>query len=575
MSNASVRKQVDERVSAALAEAGVAAPRAIVQPASKPEFGHYQANGVMAAAKQMGEKPRDLAERTVGHLNTAGMIDRVEVAGPGFLNIWLSDACLESLLSDEDPALQPAAQAETVVVDYSSPNLAKEMHVGHLRSTIIGDAVVRMLSALGHDVIRQNHVGDWGTQFGMLVAYLAEADTQGGAIADELADLEVFYRASKQRFDTDPAFADRARDTVVKLQSGDEEVRAMWSRFIDVSLSHCDAVYARLGTLLTRDDVHAESAYNDDLAATVAALDAAGLLTESDGALCVFLDEFKRKDGEPLPVIVQKSGGGFLYATTDLAAIRHRLGTLGAARVLYLVDARQSLHFEQVFAVARAAGFVPDGVVLQHLPFGTMLGADGRPFQTRAGGVVKLSDLLDEAEKRALDVVLEKNPDLDAARRAEIASVVGIGAVKYADLSKNRTSDYVFDWEQMLSFDGNTAPYLQYAYTRIRSVFRRAEVDPDNAGGAIALNDPAERQLVVTLVRFQEVVEQAAAEGSPHLLCLYLFSLAQQFSRFYEACPILTAEADVRDSRLTLCRRTQTVLSGGLALLGIRTVEEM
>lgn len=567
----SLRQRLDACVSKALAAAGVAEPRAIIQPASKPEFGHYQANGVMAAAKRLGEKPRALAERTVEHLEFEGLIERVEIAGPGFLNLWIDDAFLAKHLASVKPLLQPLPEVETVVVDYSSPNLAKEMHVGHLRSTIIGDAVARMLAALGHRVIRQNHVGDWGTQFGMLVAYLAET----GADSDELADLENFYRAAKQRFDNDTDFADRARDTVVKLQSGDPDVRAQWSRFIDISLSHCEAVYRRLGARLTPADLYAESAYNDDLAPTVAALEAAGLIEESDGALCVFLDEFKRKDGERLPVIVQKSGGGFLYATTDLAAIRYRVGGLHANRVVYLVDARQGLHFDQVFAVARAAGFALPEVHLEHLPFGTMLAKDGRPFQTRAGGVVKLTDLLDEAERRALDVVLEKNPELPAEQHNKIANVVGIGAVKYADLSKNRTSDYVFDWEQMLSFEGNTSPYLQYAYTRVRSVFRRADVDATAFNAAIEITDNAERLLTVALARYQEVVEQAASDGSPHVLCNYLFNVAQQFMRFYEACPILSAEPAIRDSRLMLCKRTAETLQHGLDLLGIGTVEAM
>ncbi|MEQ8689893.1 MAG: arginine--tRNA ligase, partial [Pseudomonadales bacterium] len=353
---------------------------------------------------------------------------------------------------------------QTVVVDYSAPNLAKEMHIGHLRSTIIGDSVVRVLEALGHTVIRQNHVGDWGTQFGMLLVYLADT----GQNSAELADLEGFYRAAKQRFDEDPDFEERSRQAVVKLQAGDADMLAQWRRFIDISMSHCQQLYERLNVSLTHADIDAESRYNDVLPGIVATLDEQGLLSESDGARCVFLDEFKNKKGEPLPVIVQKSDGGYLYATTDLAAIEYRTTELKADRSMYFVDVRQSLHFKQVFRVAQLAGFNHNNSSFEHMPFGTMLGKDGKPFKTRSGEVVKLAEVLDEAEARARALALAKNPQLDPATADELARVIGIGAVKYADLSKNRTSDYVFDWDQMLSFEGNTSPYLQYAYTRIQ-----------------------------------------------------------------------------------------------------------
>jgi arginyl-tRNA synthetase len=457
------------------------------------------------------------------------------------------------------------------VVDYSSPNLAKEMHVGHLRSTIIGDAIARVLEALGHTVIRQNHVGDWGTQFGMLLTYLEET----GADADALHDLESFYRDAKARFDSDPSFADRSRETVVRLQSGEALARRAWQRFIDISLSHCQAVYDRLGVLLRPADVRAESAYNDALPRVVESLTAQGLAVPSDGATCVFLEEFVGKDGEPLPVIVQKSDGGFLYATTDLAAVQFRNEALAANRVLYLTDARQALHFRQIFAVARRAGFAPPELSLEHLPFGAMLGKDGRPFKTRAGTVVKLIELLDEAESRALALVVEKNPDLDPASQATIARAVGIGAVKYADLSKNRTSDYIFDWEQMLSFEGNTAPYLQYAFTRIQSLFRRAGVESTLQPVQVASAAREEHPLAVQLVRYQEVVEQVAAEGFPHQLCAYLYELATHFMRFYEACPILQAEPTDRERRLALAARTGATLGDGLRLLGIATIDRM
>jgi arginyl-tRNA synthetase len=565
-----LKRLLNERLAAALqASLGEPAP-AVLQQAARPEFGDYQANGVMGAAKRTRQNPRALAEAVLANADLGGIADRSEIAGPGFINVTLNDDFLARVV-EQEPPLMSLAERERVVVDYSSPNLAKEMHVGHLRSTIIGDALARVLEALGHHVVRQNHVGDWGTQFGMLLTFLDES----GANSELLADLEDFYRAAKARFDSDTDFAERSRRTVVGLQRGDPAIREQWQRFIDLSLSHCQELYDRLGVTLTPADVMAESAYNDDLAQVVRALTEQGLLRESDGARCVFLDEFKGKDGEVLPLIVQKTDGGYLYATTDLAAIRYRADRLQADRVLYLTDARQALHFRQVFAVAQRAGFVRPGMRLEHHPFGAMLGADGKPFKTREGAVVKLTELLDEAEARALAVVGSKNPDLPEAERREIARVVGIGAVKYADLSKNRGSDYVFDWDQMLSFEGNTAPYLQYAYTRVRSIFRRGGIDENALTGSIVLQAPEEHALAVALLRLQETVEQVADDAHPHYLCAYLYELATQFSRFYEACPILNADEAVRASRLLLCRRTAETLSLGLGLLGIETVERM
>lgn len=564
-----LRAILNERFSQAFERATGEALSPQIQISGKPEFGDYQVNGAMAAAKVLKQKPRDIAEQVVAVAEVEDLADRLEIAGPGFINVHLKPEFLSRLLNE--PAITPAADTQRVVVDYSSPNLAKEMHVGHLRSTIIGDAIARILEALGHEVIRQNHVGDWGTQFGMLIAYLEES----GEDSEELADLETFYRASKQRFDSDEAFAERARQRVVALQAGDPETRALWQRFIDISLSHCQETYNRLGVTLTRKDVMAESAYNDDLASVVADLKEQGLLTTSDGAQCVFLDEFTGKDGKPHPVIVQKSDGGYLYATTDLAAIRYRVRVLDADRALYSTDARQAFHFKQIFAVAAAAGFTGNRISLEHQPFGAMLGRDGKPFKTRDGGVVKLNDLLDEAVSRAAALVAEKNPDLPDAERTEIARVVGIGAVKYADLSKNRTSDYIFDWDQMLSFDGNTAPYLQYAYSRIQSIFRRGEIDVEQLSGEVSLGAEEERMLAVILLRLQEVLEQVAREGFPHYLCAWLYELAGAFMRFYEACPILSADEPTRTSRLTLCRITAERLSLGLSLLGIGTVPRM
>ncbi|HEY5645694.1 MAG TPA: arginine--tRNA ligase [Pseudomonadales bacterium] len=564
-----LRDLLTDRFARAFARVTGAATAPLVQVAGKPEFGDYQANGAMGAAKALKRSPREIAEAVVAAAEVDDLVERLEVAGPGFINIHLQREFLAGAL--KAPPVEPVQAPQRVVVDYSSPNLAKEMHVGHLRSTIIGDAIARILEALGHLVIRQNHVGDWGTQFGMLLAYLEES----GEGSDELKDLESFYRAAKRRFDGDPAFAERARAKVVALQAGDPDTRGLWRKFIQISLSHCQATYERLGVTLTLADVMAESAYNDDLPVVVAELERQGLLTTSDGARCVFLDEFTGKDGKPLPLIVQKSDGGYLYATTDLAAVRHRGRQLEADRALYLTDARQALHFRQVFAVASAAGFTGNGLSLEHQPFGNMLGADGKPFKTRDGGVVKLNDLLDEAVARAYELVGEKNPDLSEAERRNVADAVGIGAVKYADLSKNRTSDYIFDWEQMLSFDGNTAPYLQYAYSRIQSIFRRGNLDDAVVGNAIYLEREEERSLAVQLLRLQEVLEQVAREGYPHFLTLWLYDLAAAFTRFYEACPVLSETNPVRGSRLALSWVTAERLKLGLDLLGIRTVPRM
>ena len=562
---------LDQRVRAAMAAAGIPDAVAVITPAARPEFGDYQANGVMQAAKRLRRNPRELAADVVARLDLAGVAESVDIAGPGFINIHLSNEMLADSVNPAKPLLVPTAAPKTVVIDYSSPNLAKEMHVGHLRSTIIGDAMARVLGATGHRVIRQNHVGDWGTQFGMLLAYLDET----GSKSELLGDLERFYQAAKQRFDADSAFADRARGRVVALQSGEPRTNALWQQFIDISLSHCEAVYERLGVSLTRADVMAESAYNDELAGIVKALDDAGLLTVSDGARCVFLDEFKAKDGSPLPVIVQKSDGGYLYSTTDLAAVRHRSKVLEADRAMYLVDARQALHFRQVFAVARRAGFVSPRTSLEHHPFGVMLGKDGRPFRSRDGGVVKLVELLDEAQQRAYDLVTEKNPALAEDDRRQISRVVGIGAIKYADLSKHRTSDYVFDWDTMLAFDGNTAPYLQYACTRIVSLFRRGQVWAEQLEGQISIEAPTERALALTLARFQEIVDDVAEDALPHYLCGYLYELAARYMQFYEQCPVLTAQEPLRTSRLLLCRRAAETMMFGLSLLGIETVERM
>ena len=539
--------------------------------------GDFASNIAMMLAKPAGMKPRDLAEKLVAALPADAGIAKVEIAGPGFLNFFQnSDALaqrLEAALADASLGVRKNGPAQRVVVDLSAPNLAKEMHVGHLRSTIIGDGVARVLEFLGDTVIRQNHVGDWGTQFGMLLAYMQEQPVGSDA---ELADLESFYRAAKKRFDESAEFADRARELVVQLQAGDAECLRLWNRFNDISLSHCQAIYDRLGVKLSMADVKGESAYNDDLPKVIADLAAKGLLTEDNGAQCVFMDEFRNAEGNPLPLIVQKAGGGYLYATTDLAATRYRASVLKADRALYFVDQRQALHFQMAFEVARRAGFVHQGMQLEHMGFGTMNGADGRPFKTRDGGTVKLIDLLDEAEQRAYNLVKDKNPELAEGELQDIAHAVGIGAVKYADLSKHRTSDYSFNFEQMLSFEGNTAPYLLYAYTRVASVFRKLGSDFDGVAGRIILNAEQELALAGKLAQFGEVLGGVADKGVPHLLCAYLYDLAGLFSSFYEHCPILAAEDPAtQQSRLRLAALTGRTLKQGLELLGLETLERM
>ena len=541
--------------------------------------GDLATNVAMMLTKATGKNPRELAQLIIDNLPPSAYVAKVEIAGPGFINFFIDDSALanqlQAAIGDAHLGIKlPAPQ--TIVVDYSSPNLAKEMHVGHLRSTIIGDSVVRTLEFLGHKVIRQNHVGDWGTQFGMLLAYMEELRAANGEQAQlELSDLETFYRAAKLRFDESAEFATRARQLVVALQSGDEYCNKLWREFNDISLSHCHEVYERLGVSLTRADVHGESAYNADLEQVVKDLDAQGLLTESNGAKVVFQEAFRTKEGEPLPVIIQKADGGYLYATTDLAAMRYRSSVLKADRVLYFVDLRQALHFQQVFSLAKLAKFVREDMSLEHLGFGTMNGEDGRPFKTRTGGVVKLVDLLDEANSRALELVRSKNPDMDEATLAEIARVVGISAVKYADLSKNRTSDYIFSFEQMLSFEGNTAPYLLYAYTRVAGIFKRA-TDVDLSQAKIVLDHEKEKDLGNKLAQFGEILSRVIDKGQPHVLCGYLYELAGAFSSFYEACPVLAADNDEqKHSRLLLSQLTASTLQKGLNLLGIETLERM
>jgi arginyl-tRNA synthetase len=544
-----------------------------------PAFGDYQSNAAMGLAKQLGQKPRAIAEQIKAKLNLGDIASEISIAGPGFINIRLSSAWLagrlDAIVSDGRLGIEKAADPRTVVVDYSGPNIAKEMHVGNLRSTIIGDAISRALDFQGHTIIRQNHVGDFGTQFGMLIAY---AERSGIALATRphsdkyaavvefkpIGDLEAFYRNAKALFDADPQFREAARNEVVALQAQAPKEVAIWTAIIEQTRNHYEEIYARLGVLLSPDDERGESAYSDLLPATVADLKAAGIAVESQGAIVVEVPGFES------PLIVQKSDGGYLYSTTDLAAIRFRAGQLHANRIIYTHDSRQSQHFAQVFWTARKAGWV-EGVELEYAPFGTMLGEDGKPFKTRTGGTVKLKELLIEAEQRALRVVTDKNPQLPESTRTQIAHAVGIGAIKYADLSKDRISDYAFSFDKMLALDGNTAPYLQYAHARIRSIFRKTGEKP----GPIRLESPFELALAKHILRLGEVVEIVGRELKPHHLCTYLYDLATRFSGFYENCPVLQSDEPTRSSRLALCELTARTMEVGLNLLGIAQPDQM
>nr|WP_202597828.1 MULTISPECIES: arginine--tRNA ligase [unclassified Vibrio] len=575
-----IQALINDKVSQALEAAGApAGTPAAVRQSAKPQFGDYQANGVMGAAKKLGMNPREFAQKVLDVLDLDGIASKTEIAGPGFINIFLCESFLaqQAELALVDAALGVTQDTpKTIVVDYSAPNVAKEMHVGHLRSTIIGDAVVRTLEFLGHNVIRANHIGDWGTQFGMLIANLERVQQQSGEVSMELADLEAFYRESKKLYDEDEAFAEKARNYVVKLQSGDAFCLDMWKKLVDVTMIQNQRNYDRLNVSLTRDNVMGESMYNDMLAGIVADLKQKGLAQEDDGAQVVFLDEFKNKDGEPMGVIIQKRDGGFLYTTTDIACAKYRYEQLGADRVLYFIDSRQHQHLMQAWTIVRKAGYVPETVSLEHHAFGMMLGKDGRPFKTRAGGTVRLASLLDEAEDRALALIEAKNPELSNEEKAQISTTVAMAAVKYADLSKHRTTDYIFDWDNMLAFEGNTAPYMQYAYTRVASIFAKAGVAMENLTGKIIVGEEKEKALIAKLLQFEEAVQAVAREGQPHIMCSYLFELAGQFSSFYEACPILVAhEEAIKQSRLKLAALTAKTIKQGLDLLGIETLERM
>jgi len=581
-----IKQILAERVSAAMVAAGLPeGTNPAVSLSTRAGFGDYQANGVMGAAKKLKTNPRELATKVVEHLDLTGIAEKVELAGPGFINIhldktWLTGQ-LKLIAQDAHIGVTQRKEPQTVVVDYSAPNLAKEMHVGHLRSTIIGDAVVQALEFRGDKVIRQNHMGDWGTQFGMLIAHLSDKLAENEVAETALSDLENFYREAKVRFDNEEGFADRARADVVKLQSGDEQCAKLWQQFIDISITHSEEIYTKLNVSLKRSDIMGESSYNHDLSKVIDELMAKEIAIEDQGAKVVFINEMANKDGEPSVFIVQKSGGGYLYATTDLSACRYRSGELKADRIIIFTDARQALHFKQVEIVARKSGFLPEAVGYDHCPFGMMMGKDGKPFKTRTGGTIKLAELLDEAVSRAKVLIKEKNPNISVDELNIISNKVGIGAVKFADLSKNRTSDYIFNWQTMLSFEGATAPYLQYAYSRIQSIFQKAdnlqaEID-QNLTNTINIIESQEKALALKLLQLEDTIDGVISECMPNLLCNYLYELASLYMSFYEACPILKdgISTEVKESRLALCLLISKTLKQGLDILGIEVMERM
>ena len=557
----------------------------LIRPSS---FADFQANVALPLGKRLGRPPREVAAELAGRLEVSDVCEPPEVSGPGFINFrlrddWIADQA-SRMLDDPRLGLAPVARTQTVVVEYSSPNIAKEMHVGHLRTTIVGDAIARVLEFAGHGVIRDNHVGDWGTQFGMLIEYLLDVGQDSPDAAVLRTDPNAFYQAARRKFDSDPGFADRARKRVVDLQGGDPDTLRLWQDIVDLSMDYLHRIYARLGVTLTDADIRGESFYNDMLADTVASLEAKGLAVYSDGALCVFPPGFTGREGRPLPLIVRKSDGGYNYATTDLATVRYRVDVLHCDRAIYVVGSDQTLHFQMVFAVAREAGWIPPGARFEHAQIGLVSAPDGGRLRTRSGDNVQLSDLLQEAVDRAR-VVLD---ELEAPSRFEpgevdaIAEAVGIGAVKYADLSTARESAYVFDWDRMISFRGNTGPYLQYATARIRSIFRRAGTvpitgaDPGLRGSRVAVTAAPERALALRLLDFGAVVTTVSETAEPHRLCAYLFDVASLFTTFYEECPVLKAEPEsLRARRLALCALSLRVLTAGLGLLGVPVPQQM
>ena len=552
----------------------------LIRPSS---FADFQANVALPLGKRLGRPPREVAAELAARLNVADMCAEPEVSGPGFINFSLRDdwiaAQATQMLGDPRLGLAPTATPQTVVVEYSSPNVAKEMHVGHLRTTIVGDAIARVLEFAGHRVIRDNHVGDWGTPFGMLIEHLLDVGVDSAEAGLLTTDPNAFYQAARRKFDSDPAFTERARSRLVRLQAGDPDTMAIWQRLVDISRGYLHQVYARLRVSLTDEDIRGEGFYNDMLADTVGELEERGIAVVSEGALCAFPAGFTGREGRPLPLIIRKSDGGYNYASTDLAAVRYRVDKLSVDRSIYVVGSEQALHFQMVFAVAREAGWIPEGVSFEHAQIGMVLGQDGNRLRTREGETPKLSGLLQEGVDRARGILdeVDASSRFDAAELDAVAEAVGIGAVKYADLSTARESAYLFDWDRMISFRGNTGPYLQYATARIKSIFRRAaQEEADARRSGVAITAGPERALALRLLDFGAMVTQLGETAEPHRLCAYLFDVASLFTTFYEECPVLKAEpASLRASRLALCALTLDALTLGLTLLGVPIPDRM
>ncbi|GAB3485552.1 arginine--tRNA ligase [Nocardiopsis coralliicola] len=567
------------RVQSALA-AAFGAEFAETDPVIRPsQFADYQANAALALAKRLRRAPRDVAADIAAHLDVDDVCSGVEISGPGFVNLTLRDEWIAAqagaLLSDDRLGV-PVQERQVIPIDYSAPNVAKEMHVGHLRTTVVGDALARTLDFLGHDVVRQNHIGDWGTPFGMLIEHLLDVGEDSAEAQHLTTDPNTFYQGAREKFDGDEEFAARSRKRVVALQAGDPETLRIWQGLIDLSKAYFNRVYTQLDVTLTDADLAGESKYNPMLEEVCRELEEKGLAVLSEGALCVFLGDFTGREGKPVPLIIRKSDGGYGYATTDLATIKYRIAELKADRVLYVVGAPQNLHFRMVWQTARLAGWIPEDVAPVHVQIGNVLGSDGKILRTRSGKPIRLMELLEEAVQRAGAVVRENRPDLDAGTQAQIARQVGIGAVKYADLSVAHDTEYTFDFDRMLALTGNTGPYLQYAQARLRSIFRKGGADPAAPQGSIAIGHPAERTLALALLGFGPTVALVGDELVPHRLCGYLFDLAQALTAFYEHCPVLTAEtSELRASRLALCAAALRILVQGLDLLGVQAPEQM
>ncbi|MFN7096573.1 MAG: arginine--tRNA ligase [Gammaproteobacteria bacterium] len=551
----------------------------VIQIAGRPEFGDFQANFALSLAKRLQLKPVDIAKQIIEQLKQHAIFEKLECSGPGFINITLSNSFLaehlQRITADTRLGMDVDHSPRTIVIDYGGANVAKEMHVGHLRSAIIGDAFVRILEFVGHHVIRQNHLGDWGTQFGMLIEYLIKTNWQADQ-SHAYSDLNALYKQAKQQFDQDPAFADRARQRVVMLQAGDATSRAIWQQLVAESKHHFQEIYDKLGVKLTENDAAGESIYNDMLQPLTQELEKNGDAQIDEGALVIALDGFVDPDGKPVPFLIRKQDGGFLYATTDMAAIKYRINVLHATQIIYVVDTRQKQHFAMLFAAAKKAFDLPDNIMLEHTAYGAVLGEDHKPLKTRSGESIKLIDLLNEAEKRAAEIVSQKHPDLSAAELSDIARSVGIGALKYADLRSDKIKDYVFSWDKMLAFEGNTGPYLQNACVRIHALFRKGQIDRHQIKQKIIINSPFEHVLAIKLSAFPDIIHTVANNLQLHTLCDYLYDLASTFHRFYEHCPVLSDnEIAIRDSRLALCSLTVNTLALGLDLLGINVLEKM